>query len=395
MDGMRIGNYALDTELMMEWGEMIGKALLILLITWVVAKAAKWAFAKLVDKVGFLQRDTSSGDSIGMSLGKIVSLLIWLIGLIAVLNVFGLTEVIKPIDTLLDTTFGVVPGIVGGGVILFLGIIVARIVKQIVQTILETANVDGLASKAGVGEVTGEDTSGKTSISRMIAIIASVFVVIPFAIAALDVIGIDAITGPATAMLQTVLDTIPNIFAAVIVLGIFYFIAKWVAGLVEDILPSLGLDNSVEALGIVPAGTKASSVISKVALIAITLFGAIEATRLLKFEALTSILDTVISTGGNVLWGAVLILAGVLLARILSNLVTSSTGDSGFIQLVVKYAIIGLFVAIGLNQMGIGGPIVEYAFGALMVGVAIAAALAFGLGGREAASKMLEDMRKK
>ena len=42
--------------------------------------------------------------------------------------------------------------------------------------------------------------------------------------------------------------------------------------------------------------------------------------------------------------------------------------------------------------MDIGGPIIEYAFGALAVGAAVAFALAFGLGGRDAAARVLADM---
>src|SRR5690606_41840395 len=102
MDRMRIGNYALDTELMMELGEKVGLALIALLITWFLAKAAKWAFAKLVDNVGFLRRDTSSGISVGESLGKIVSLLIWLFGLLIILRILGLGGVDAPIQNLLN-----------------------------------------------------------------------------------------------------------------------------------------------------------------------------------------------------------------------------------------------------------------------------------------------------
>ena len=43
--------------------------------------------------------------------------------------------------------------------------------------------------------------------------------------------------------------------------------------------------------------------------------------------------------------------------------------------------------------MDIGGPIIEYAFGALAVGAAVAFALAFGLGGRDAAARALADFR--
>jgi len=120
MDGMRIGNYALDTELMMAWGEKLGLALVILIGTWLVARAAKWTFAKLVDNVKFLQRDTSSGASVGESLGKIVSLLIWLFGLLIILRVLGLGGVDAPIQTLLNSIMGFVPNLLGAAIIFFI-----------------------------------------------------------------------------------------------------------------------------------------------------------------------------------------------------------------------------------------------------------------------------------
>jgi hypothetical protein len=57
--------------------------------------------------------------------------------------------------------------------------------------------------------------------------------------------------------------------------------------------------------------------------------------------------------------------------------------------MVVKYATIVLFVAMGLKYMGIADSIIELGFGALVVGGALAAALAFGLGGRDVAGRYL------
>ena len=62
----------------MELGEKLLYALIALVITWLAARAAKWAFAKLVDNVAFFNRGTGNGASLGESLGKIVGLLIWL-----------------------------------------------------------------------------------------------------------------------------------------------------------------------------------------------------------------------------------------------------------------------------------------------------------------------------
>lgn len=387
MDGLRIGNYALDTELMMEWGEKIGIALIILLVTWVVAKAAKWAFAKLVDNISLLQRDTGSGESIGMSLGKIVSLLIWLFGLIAVLQTFGLNNVIAPLETLLDNVMGFIPNIVGAGIIFFVGSIVAKIVKQIVETAMMTVNLDKWANKAGAEEVTGNST-----ISKTIGTVVYVLILIPIAILALDALQMSAITSPATALLDTIFTSIPLVIGAAILLGIAYLIARWVGGLIEEVLPGLGVDRSVDALGILPEKTTISSVVSKVVVIAIMLFAAIAATRMLQFPELTNILNEVLGLGGKVIFGGVIIGLGFMIANILSKVV-SGTSEGGMGGQIVKYATIVLFVAMGLKYMGLADSIINMAFGALVIGGGVAAALAFGLGGRDAAAKTLEDLR--
>jgi hypothetical protein len=387
MDGLRIGNYALDTELMMEWGEKLGIALIILGLTWFVAKGAKWAFAKLVDNITFLQRDTGSGDSIGMSLGKIVSLLIWLFGLIAVLSTFGLNSVIEPLQTLLDDVMGFIPNIIGAGIIFFVGSIVANIVKQIVETAMMTVNLDKWANKAGAEEVTGNST-----ISKTIGTIVYVLIIIPIAILALDALNMSSITSPATALLDTIFTSIPLVIGAAILLGIAYMIARWVGGLIEEVLPGLGVDRSVNALGILPEKTTVSSVVSKVVIIAIMLFAAIAATRMLQFPELTNILNEVLALGGKVIFGGVIIGLGFMIANILARIVGGASEGSMGSQ-IVKYATIVLFVAMGLKYMGLADSIINMAFGALVIGGGVAAALAFGLGGRDAAAKTLEDLR--
>ncbi|MEP3227372.1 MAG: mechanosensitive ion channel [Parasphingorhabdus sp.] len=387
MDGLRIGNYALDTELIMAWGGKIGIAIAILVVTWLIAKAAKWAFAKLVDNISLLQRDTGSGESIGKSLGKIVSLLIWLFGLIAILQTFGLNNVIEPLQTLLDNVMGFIPNIVGAGIIFFVGSIVAKIVKQIVETAMMTVNLDKWANKAGAEEVTGNST-----ISKTIGTVVYVLILIPIAILALDALQMSAITSPATALLDTIFTSIPLVIGAAILLGIAYMIARWVGGLIEEVLPGLGVDRSVAALGILPEKATASSVVSKTVIIAIMLFAAIAATRMLQFPELTGILNEVLGLGGKVIFGGVIIGLGFMIANILSKIVGGAS-DGGMGGQIVKYATIVLFVAMGLKYMGLADSIINMAFGALVIGGSVAAALAFGLGGRDAAAKTLENLQ--
>jgi Conserved TM helix len=380
-------SYSIDWAVAQQWGIKISIVLAILLVTWALAKAAKWAFAKLVDRIPVLQRNTGSGESVGASLGKIVSLLIWLLGLIAILQRLGLDNVIKPLQTLLNQIMAFIPNIVGAGIILFIGLVVARIARQLVETSLSTINLDGWAARGGVDKVTGNNT-----ISKTIATICFVLIVIPISIAALQALKISAISDPATQVLETVLNTIPLIIGAAILLGIAFLIGRWVSSLIEEILPDLGFDRALLGLGVLPKNTSPSKIVSSIAMTAIMIFFAIAATRMLNFGQLSDILNNVLNIGAQVIFGSVIIAVGFLLANLFAGIVQSSTDGGTMGPAIVKYAIIGLFVAIGLNQMGIGGPIVEMAFGAIVIATAVAGAIAFGLGGRDAAARVLEQL---
>jgi Conserved TM helix len=380
--------YSIDWAAAQDYGVKAAIIIGILIVTWALARVAKWMFASLINRVALLQRSTGSGESVGASLGQIISLLIWLLGMIAILQQLGLDNVIRPLQTLLDQIMGFIPNIIGAAIIMFVGLVVARIARQLVETSLSTLNLDAWAARGGVDQVTGNNT-----ISKTIATVVFVLIIIPIAIASLQALQISAISDPATAMLKTVLNAIPLIIGAVLLLGIAFFIARWVGGLIEQILPDLGFDRAVHGMGVLPAETKPSMIVSRIASTAIMLFFAIEATRMLNFSGISAILNNVLEIGARVVFGSVIIAVGFLLANLIAGLVRSSAQGGSMGPAIVRFAITGLFAAIGLSQMGIGGPIVEIAFSSIVIAAAVAGALAFGLGGRDAAAKMLDRMQ--
>ena len=384
-----MGRYEFDPDLAMAIAEKVGMALIILIATWLLAKAAKWAFAKLVDKIGFLQRDTGTGESVGLSLGKIVSLFIWLFGLLGILQVLELNAVAGPINSLLENIVAFVPKLIGAGLLLFIGLMIAGIVRDIVVTAMKTVDLDKWANKGGVDNVTGNN-----AISSTIGTIIYVLIAIPVAIGALGVLDIAAISDPASDMLRMILSAIPNILAAAILLGIGYMISKFAVNILTELLGGLGVDRSLAATGLLSDGTKASSIIARVVQVAIILFFAIAATRLLGFPELTNILDEVLELGGRVVFGAVVIGVGFLIANLLAKLI-GGTEDGSTAGTIVRWATIIIFTFMGLSYTGVGDIITETAFSALVIGGAVAGALAFGLGGREWAGKKLEEWDKK
>ena len=100
-------------------------------------------------------------------------------------------------------------------------------------------------------------------------------------------------------------------------------------------------------------------------------------------------LAQVLELGSRILFGTGIILGGVVIARIVSNLV-SGAGSEGWLPAILKWSIIALAVAIGLRFMGLANEIVIIAFASIIGSAAVACALAFGLGGRPTAHKLLE-----
>ncbi|MDN5893772.1 MAG: mechanosensitive ion channel [Nocardioides sp.] len=370
--------------------QVVGAAV-ILLVTWILAKVVKRVITVGLGKVKFFERQAGSGEGLAASLGTIGSLVVWLFGLIAVLNLFKLTAAVAPIQDLLSSVLAALPGVIGAGLIFFVGLVLARIVRELVEVALQTAGADSWLS--GSGDRVSTDSSSEASagsdvkISQLAGQLVFVVVLVGVSISALQVLGIRAISEPATAMLELILNTIPSILAAAILLGIGYLIARVVAPILESTLRGLGTDRVLAEIGVAREGTSASGIAARVVQIAIMLFFAVAATRALGFPEITNILDTVLAIGGRVLFGAAIIAAGVLIANILSRMV------SGQASQILKYATMALFVAIGLQFMGLADSIITLAFGSVVVGGALAAALAFGLGGRDAAARQLEQLQ--
>lgn len=386
---MLVGNYRFNPDLAVEIGEKALIAVVILIATWLLAKAANWAFTQLVSKIAFLRRSTGTDASIGESLGRIVSLLIWLLGLLAILQVLSLGGVMGPVETLLNNVMGFIPRLVGAGLIFFIGMFVARIARDITVTALQTVDFDKWANKGGVDSVTGN-----SAISKTLGTIVYILIIIPVAIAALEALNLTTVSEPASDMLRMILGAVPNVLGGAILLGLGYVISRFAAQMLREVLPGLGVDRSIASADILPEGTTASALIARIAQIAIVLFFAIAATRILGFAELTAILDKVLELGGRVIFGSVVIVAGFFIAGLIARLV-SGAGQNPLAASIVRWTASVLFTFMGLQFMGVGEEIVEIAFAALVIGTAVAGALAFGLGGREWAARKLDEFDRK
>ncbi len=311
-------------------------AVVILVVTWLIAKLIKTVLSKALTKVKVLQREDASGHSLGESLATIASLVVWLFGLLAILNLFALTEVVAPIQGLLQGVLAALPGIAGAALIFFIGLVLARIVRQLVETSLRAAGADswlqrGEGATADATHTTGtRATSTTPPLSRIAGQLVFALILIVVSISALQVLGIEAIADPATQMLTLILNADP--------------VGDRGGAAAGDRLPDLAVRGT--AAGVDPAGarhrsrprrpgaggttsTPPSSVIAKIAQVAIVLFFAVAATRVLGFPEVTAILDTVLEVAGGIILGGVIIAVGVFVANLAPRFVSGRAGEVG------------------------------------------------------------------
>ena len=156
----------------------------------------------------------------------------------------------------------------------------------------------------------------------------------------------------------------------------------------DQLTSSLGLNS------VIGNERSLSDLFSNIAFFFIIFSGIVAASEKLNFMQLTEILNEVFAIAGRIFFGLVILVIGNFLANLAKDAMVSSE-DSKWLGTFVRLAVLFIFLALGLSTMGIGQEIVNLAFGLTIGALAVAFALAFGLGGREAAGKYLDNFLKR
>ena len=356
-------------------------AILILVIGWFVAGFIKRIISKLIKKTGVDNKLGTSKITLSKFIGKLVYFLIMIFVFMLALEKLGMTSVLDPVKNLLNGFTNYIPNIVGAGLVGYIGYMLATIVSELV----------GLAGDTIRNFVPKLKLPENLDLVNILKKIVFIFIFIPLLITALNILNMDAISVPATQMLEQFFAAIPKILVAVIIMLVFVIGGRFVAGLLTDLLESFNLDGIVGKmnLGGLSSNANLPKLIGNVAYFFIVLFGITSALEKLEFARLTEILDTVVGLAGNILFGLVILIIGNWIASI-AHKAMSKDKSNLFVASIVRMSILAIFLAMGLKTMGLGHDIINMAFGITLGTIAVSIALSFGLGGREAAGKQME-----
>ena len=119
--------------------------------------------------------------------------------MIAALQPLGLTEVLTPVTVMTNEVFAFMPRLIGAGVFFFAGLILARVVRHVIEAALGALNLERLFSRAGIPigdaplavDETGVAQEGaapaRGSIAKAVGVTVSAIIIIFAAIGALQI----------------------------------------------------------------------------------------------------------------------------------------------------------------------------------------------------------------
>jgi hypothetical protein len=363
---------------------------LLLILAWILATLLRALSAKALAATKWDERlaEEAGTKPMSKSVGNVLFWLTFLLFVPAILGAFDLEGLLEPVQGMIDEALAMIPNIVAAVAIGFVGWVVARVLRGLVSNLLAAVGVDRLGADVGL--------SSQVQISRLVGMIVFIFVFIPALIAALDALQIESISAPATEMLSMILEAVPNLLAAAVILIITWYVAKFAADIVSRLLSGLGFDTVPQRLGFsyaFKAPMTPSAIVGGLIVFFAMLFATVEAANRLGFSQVRDLVSTFIEFGGDILLGGAIFIIGYWLANLAFNAIARASGkDTSGLGQIARLAILGLVIAMGLRAMGIADDIVNLAFGLTLGAVAVAFALSFGLGGRDAAGKQMEHL---
>jgi hypothetical protein len=195
------------------------------------------------------------------------------------------------------------------------------------------------------------------------------------------------------------MDFLPALIGAVLVLVIGWFIASLLAKLIERVLRAVKLEQAAARSGIsdyLQSSTHeapVSHIFAEIAKWFVFLIFIQAAANLLHMPQITAIINSILLFIPNLIVSLGILVAGSFLARFVSEIVLSSVTKMGVSRpnvfvLLTRYGIMGFAIIAAVNQIGIANNLINILVSGLVFSLALAAGLAFGLGGQGVASEV-------
>lgn len=215
----------------------------------------------------------------------------------------------------------------------------------------------------------------------------------------------DVLTASFQNLWYGVVATIPNIIVAVIIFVVGWLIGAALGKVVEQVIRSLKLDMALKNTGLNSVVERAGFSLNSGVFLGLLvqwfviigfLVAALDVLGLNQVNTFLS--QVVLGYLPQVIVAVLFILVGALLAELARDVVTGAARaaeirSAGFAGSVAKWAIWVFAILAALDQLNVASAFVQTLFTGIVVAIALALGLSFGLGGQEAAARYIERVR--
>jgi hypothetical protein len=332
----------------------------------------------LINNTGFGKKISNNNEDAVSAIAAFAYYLVLLNVLLIVLERMNITSVLDPLKHLASQFMGALPNIIGAGIIFYAGWIIATLASSFVS----------LAAKKLDKKLEEKGFNVDFKASSFLGAFVFGGILLPIVVAGFEFLNIKPISEPATQMITDFMQAVPNIVGAALILIVAYILGRFIIFMLTGLLKGMNFDQIPEKIGLDSVFNEQrtlTSMIGSVIMFFIMLTATTAAISKLGIPLISDIFARLISFGGGILLGGIILVVGYVLANIAYKklLVTSDNMAN-----IARFAILGLVLAMGLRAMGLADNIVNMAFAFTFGAIAIAAAVAFGLGGRDAAKKL-------
>jgi hypothetical protein len=396
------GSLKIVVDKILEFLPKLLAAGLLFIIAWILAKTLRFVISKGMAKTKLDERfskktgtpEEKGQISLSKTLANTAYWLIFLLFLPAILSALAIEGILAPVEQMVEKVVAFLPNLFVAGMILLIGWFFARVIRQVITSVLASLGTDQLGEKIGL-----KQSLKKVSLSQALGLVVYIIILIPIVIAALDAVKLEGITQPASHMLERILGALPVVFSAIMILTIAYMAGRLVRGLAINLLESIDFNSLPVKLGLGKDAARAkftpSEIVGHLILVLVMLFASVSAFNLLNLEDLANLVSRLLVFVGHILIGLVIFTLGLYLANLVAKIITSrDIVQAKLLAIIAKLAILLLAGAMALRQMGLANEIISLAFGLLLGAVAVAGAIAFGIGGRDIAAYKLNEWTK-
>ncbi|WXL27865.1 mechanosensitive ion channel domain-containing protein [Ectopseudomonas mendocina] len=203
-----------------------------------------------------------------------------------------------------------------------------------------------------------------------------------------------------TALWTKVAGFIPNLFVALILVLLGFVVAKLLDTLLSKLLGKIGLDRLMAGTGLTKMLARAgiqvpvSTLIGKIVYWFVLLIFLVSAAESLGLERVSATLDVLALYLPKVFGAALVLLAGVLLAHLVSGLVRGAAEGVGLeyahgLGRIAQGLVIIISISVAIGQLEVKTDLLNNVIAIVLISVGLAVALALGLGSRDIASQIL------